>query len=85
MACDFVSCDRYVVNAALIDLRQKFAKRNIAYLRSLSRLLEQHHQRQHEQSYDCPKRDVPEVRVHVEPMREALASGTIPRNVPLWE
>ena len=77
---DFIAGDRHVMNAALIDLREQLAERNVPDRRSLARLLEQHHQRHNQQADDGPQGEVPEVCVHCLIHERALRAERFPRD-----
>ena len=75
---DLIAGDGHVMDTTLVYLGEQLAIRNVAYRRALAGLLKQHDKRDHEQSDDCPKREVPEVWVHLGSLSGAARSGLSP-------
>ncbi len=67
MTVDLIAGDRHFPNMALIDLVQELAEGDVLRRRPLSRVLEQHDQRNDKQEYDHPKCKIPEIRIHLRP------------------
>ena len=78
MPGDLIAGDRHVVNPALVDLRDQFTEGDVSARRALTRLLEKHEERQHQQPDDPPESKRPEIFLHVKPDMETLPSRMIP-------
>jgi hypothetical protein len=65
MAGDLIARDRHLADMALVNLIQKLAEGDILRRHPLARVLKQHDERNDEQDNDYPKREIPEIWIHL--------------------
>ncbi len=71
MAGDLIAGDGHFAHMARVDLGQQLAEADVLRGRALSRVLEQHHQRHHEQDNDHPQCEVTKIRIHFQVLMQA--------------
>src|SRR5262245_20193631 len=65
MAAYLIARDRDLANVALVHLIQQLTEGYVLRRYSLPGILKQHDKRNDEQKYDYPKREIPEIRIHL--------------------